>query len=231
MSRKGNVMLLSDVLKRENNNLDFVRLILASMVIYYHAPVFINPNGEIDLVMRLIGFDGSGYIAVQCFFVISGLLVFNSLLTKESVISYVISRFFRLVPGLAVVSIATVIICYFFANVSIHQYLDVALEYVRRTLSLNIQFEIAGVSFAIPEIPYPNQMFFEHGVNGSLWTIPYEVKMYAIVLAIWIISKSTHCKLIIPGLLTSLIMMYLFGIYVFNGGQRQAWFFPLVLVQ
>ena len=78
-------MLLSNVLKKENNNLDIFRVVAAVMVIYGHAYALLPIDGQKDIVGRLLVFDYSGSLAVKIFFFLSGLVVTNSLIEKKDV--------------------------------------------------------------------------------------------------------------------------------------------------
>ncbi len=78
-------MTLHDVLRRENNNLDLFRLIAAYLVIIGHAYALAPQAGQQDPILRLLGFDYSGSMAVKLFFFLSGLVVVNSLLDKRDV--------------------------------------------------------------------------------------------------------------------------------------------------
>lgn len=186
-------MTVKDYLKRENNNLDLVRLILASMVIYSHVPVFINPQGHIDVIVQWLGFASSGSLAVTSFFFISGLLVSNSLFIKDNYKKYLVARFFRLMPGLLVVSIFMASIGFFFTDIGWRQYLPLAIDYVKNNMSMHIQFEIQDVSFMHDGF---NNPFYSKGLNGSLWTIPYEVYMYFLVMGIFFVSKCIDNKIV-----------------------------------
>lgn len=87
-------MKLSELLKKENNNLDVFRLVAACMVIYGHAYAVVPQAGYVDVVARLLGHDYSGSLAVKIFFFLSGLVVTNSLLHKRDVLHFAIARFF-----------------------------------------------------------------------------------------------------------------------------------------
>ncbi len=96
-------MLLSNVLRKENNNLDIFRVVAAAMVIYGHAYAIVPAEGKQDFIGALLGFDYSGSLAVKIFFFLSGLVVTNSLIEKKDLPQFVISRFFRIWPGLVAV--------------------------------------------------------------------------------------------------------------------------------
>ena len=64
-------MRLSDLLQRDNNNLDIFRLIAAALVIYGHAYAIAPQEGHSDVLARLLGYDYSGSLAVKLFFFLS----------------------------------------------------------------------------------------------------------------------------------------------------------------
>jgi peptidoglycan/LPS O-acetylase OafA/YrhL len=86
-------MLLQEILRKENNNLDIFRVIAAMMVIYGHAYAILPSSGPGDILTGLLGFDYSGSLAVKIFFFLSGLVVTNSLLTKRNLLQFLIARF------------------------------------------------------------------------------------------------------------------------------------------
>ena len=81
-------MRLSDLLQRDNNNLDIFRLIAAALVIYGHAYAIAPQEGHSDVLVHLLGYDYSGSLAVKLFFFLSGLVVTNSLLHKRDVAQF-----------------------------------------------------------------------------------------------------------------------------------------------
>ena len=181
-------MKLSTILNRENNNLDLIRIILACLVIVGHAPVLNGADGWVDPFTYLFKFTDSGAIAVKLFFFISGLVVTNSLIHKESVIHFVISRVFRLIPALLFVLVITVFIfglalttlssANYFSNLN-------HLSYIFDNLILKTQYTLPGV-FAANTYPLV--------VNGSLWSLSYEVGCYVALLGTYLLLQGQHHK-------------------------------------
>lgn len=161
-------MLLSNVLRKENNNLDVFRVVAAVMVIYGHAYALLPIEGQNDIVRKLLVFDYSGSLAVKIFFFLSGLVVTNSLILKKGVRQFLISRFFRIWPALAVVLAVMAFI--FGPLLSTHSTLEYfsnteVYEYFLRGLVMDLRYDLPGV--------FQNNAF--KAVNGSLWSIPCEV--------------------------------------------------------
>lgn len=189
-------MKISDYLIKNNNNLDIIRLLLASMVVYGHAPCFIDSTGYSDFFGGILHFTYSGNIAVITFFMISGLLVSNSLFSKKNWKVYLLSRVFRLLPGLIFLSVCTVIICGWFSEKNPLEYIQGGVTYICKNAMLNIQYVISDVSFLRDNHPMNGK--YANTVNGSLWTIPLEFKMYLLMLGIWFISRDIKNDFIIP---------------------------------
>lgn len=202
-------MLVKDLLHKDANNLNLFRLILASMVIYGHAPCFINATGRTDFIANLVHFTYSGNLAVIMFFFISGILITNSLLVKQNWKSFILARLFRLIPGLIFVSAVIGIICFYFTESNFITHLKIIWEYMYKNALLNIQFEMQGVNFLHDAHPLGGR--YAAAINGSLWTIPIEFKMYLMILSVWFISKSIYPKLMpvlmIIGLLSPIIFI------------------------
>ncbi|MGQ6515547.1 acyltransferase family protein, partial [Serratia sp. IR-2025] len=138
-------------------------------------------DGSNDILYKitLLGYVSFGGVAVKTFFLISGLLVTNSLLSNGNVLNYISSRFFRVFPAYAVtVIISAVIIGPWLSNLNIESYFSShdVWGYIYKTLRLDVQYNLPGVFV-------DNKL---SAVNGSLWTIPMEVKAYFYLLLIYL---------------------------------------------
>lgn len=180
---------VASLLQRGNNNLDLVRIFAALMVIWSHAYA-INNNGKlIEPISWLTGKQTGGSIAVYVFFFISGMLVTNSLLTKKNIAEFILSRFCRIIPALAFLLLTTaLIIGPLVTSLTISEYFSSTQwhQYITNNLLMNTQFSLPGV---FQNNSYPIS------VNGSLWTIRYEVLCY-IILPFLFILRLTKNKII-----------------------------------
>jgi peptidoglycan/LPS O-acetylase OafA/YrhL len=182
-------MRISDLLKRENNNLDLMRIILASMVIMGHAP-FLNGNDGFwtDPVKYLFPFTYAGAVAVKLFFFISGLVVTNSLIHKKSVTHFIISRSFRLMPALCFVLVITVFVFGpLVTTLPVKDYFSELhyLAYIRQNLVFKTFYFLPGVF---------DGNFYKLAVNGSLWSLRYEVAAYIVMIGLFIILRRVDKK-------------------------------------
>ena len=175
---------LESVLQRSNNNLDLVRLGCALLVIFGHSylvlPAASTPPAGWDW-FTLLGYPGvySASVAVKVFFFISGLLVTDSLVRKGSVSGFLLSRFLRVWPALAVLVTFTALAAgpllttwdrgdYFGS--------EATYRYVLHNLTLNTVDALPGVFTGNPDAGQ---------VNGSLWTLRYEIAAYAWLLVLF----------------------------------------------
>lgn len=191
---------LSDILPNSNNNTDLIRLILACMVIYGHAYTISPEIGQTDFLKRNIGVNSSS-VAVFIFFFLSGLLVSNSLLRRGSIQTYALSRIFRIWPALIfLVFITTFVIGPVLTTVTLTEYFTAkhidAISYFVRNILLKSQYYLPGV---FKEVPYKGV------VNGSLWTLIWEVKAYILLLFVFV-----------AGMLEKRLMLLALGLVVLN---------------
>ena len=189
---------LDQVLVHSSNNFDLLRLLLAFMVIYGHTPAFYSNKKWFDPFTWLLGSSYAGHLAVSVFFLLSGLFVTESIRRSNSVLDFSIRRFLRIYPGLLLCLMFTVFfvgsaftslsLFDYFRNPSTWSYLTNNLR-----LSNDMQWHLPGV-FSDSK----------HGVNGSLWTLPGEVRLYVCVAFIFALGAldRTFSALIAIGLVT-----------------------------
>lgn len=158
---------LGEALSDRRNTLNFVRLVLASMVILGHAwPLTgskLSPNLEF-----LSG------IAVEGFFIISGYLIAASRLNSNFV-SFVWKRILRIMPAFWTVLVLTAVVFGPLAALiegKAYNWLSGAGFVFKNFFLMMYQWGIDGT---LTEVPYPNVW------NGSLWTLSYEFLAYLAV--------------------------------------------------
>lgn len=199
-------MFLSDFFKRDNNNLDLIRLILAAVVIIGHVPAFkIVAPDYIDFMHKVFPFTYSGALAVKAFFFISGLLVTNSILSRGNWKTYIVSRCCRIYPALIFASVLIVLVCFFITTSTNGEYIKSAIRYLRKIITMNFEYHLEGVSFISETTPAGGKC--STTVNGSIWTIPSEVKMYVSLLGIYLIVVALGLKKISMFIIFSLLSL------------------------
>lgn len=152
------------------NGFNTIRLIAAFAVIISHAfPI----NGELEPIARLTGQTTIGGLAVYAFFVVSGFLIPQSL-DRGTLARYVEKRARRIMPAL----VAAVALCAFVLG-PVMTTLDPAayftdpqlFNFLGNAIFLPVQYGLPGVFGANPTA----------AVNGSLWSLKYEVACYVLV--------------------------------------------------
>lgn len=172
------------------NNFDFLRLLFASAVVITHSyPLSGLADSDFlsDITSSQIALS---YLGVKGFFIISGYLIFKSLLRCENLLDFYWKRMLRLFPALIVVLILTVLLAPFVYEGTI-PYLEnkSVLTYIPKNISLFfLQFKIEGV---FENNPYKGV------INGSLWTICYEFSMYIMVSLLFFIRKKSFLKAVV----------------------------------
>lgn len=182
-------MTVSDFLKKENNNLDLIRIVAAIMVIIGHSYFLANAHGSTDPINSIFHFTYSGSLAVKIFFFVSGLLVTNSIIKTKNAFNFIISRFFRIYPAFALTILITAyIIGPIFSGMNYYNYMhDKWLDYyVINNLIMQINYNLPGLF---------GGNIHRLAVNGSLWTIPYEINSYLVLLAAFMVGALQNRKL------------------------------------
>ncbi|MBI3222275.1 MAG: acyltransferase [Nitrosomonadales bacterium] len=177
-------MRLSNFTQGRDNNFNLIRIVAAFSVLITHSFALATGRIELEPLRTSLGMT-MGHIAVNVFFIASGFLVSASLLTRQNVIEFVWARALRIFPALLVMLLVTVFgFGVFFTSLPVSSYLasDQVYLYLLKcaTLITNTPFYLPGVFDKNPYWPI---------VNGSIWTLPYEIRMYAILAVFWLLSQ------------------------------------------
>jgi len=172
---------ISDEFNPKQNAFDFIRFVLASLVIFYHTYP-LGGFGAGDPLQRFsINQEAFGGLAVAAFFALSGFLITRSGTGRVSIWRFFWHRFLRILPGFWVCLLFTAFIIapiiwlaegnrlntfFQFTN-------DGPLRYLWVNWGLRIQ------QFSIHQLP--TQTPFPHFINGSLWTLSHEFACYILI--------------------------------------------------
>lgn len=177
-------MIVSDLLKRENNNIDLLRLLAALLVAWSHAPELF---GSKMLMPPLPVNVGAGGLGVAIFFFLSGMLVTNSLVTKKNPVAFAWSRFMRIYPAFFLTLLVFVfVIGPLFTTWSAGDYFSSSetWHFFGRNARLRIQYFLPGL--------WEDRR--NMGVNASAWTIPLEVGCYIVLLFAFALCRYLKLK-------------------------------------
>jgi FkbM family methyltransferase len=168
------------------NNLNVVRQVLASLVVFSHC-YLIHDTFDQEPMRRAIGFGNLGAIAVWSFFLISGFLISKSG-AHSTPARFCAARVLRIFPALIVAVIAcTFVVGPLETTLTLREYLTQPETYrfLRRALLQNVPNTLPGVF---------EDGWIWHTVNGPLWTLSAEWVLYAAILiffTIWSCCRKT----------------------------------------
>jgi peptidoglycan/LPS O-acetylase OafA/YrhL len=190
---------LSDVLSSpKNNSLMLLRMLAAISIVVTHAFPF--STGQPDFLYQLTqGQVDLSYLGLAVFFLLSGMLVMQSLHQSASIKDFIWRRCRRIYPGFVVVILVVAIVMGpIFTSLNLKAYFSHTgfFEYLGG-------ISIFRLRYALPGIDWPD------GVNGALWTINLEVKLYLMLVAL-ALFRWQHNKWLVGGLLVAQLLVHFF---------------------
>ena len=158
---------LAELSSGRDNNFNLMRFFAASLVIVHHARMPVT-----EILFQFTGhLESNGSVAVLIFFVISGFLVTQSF-TRNSLGGFFAARALRIFPALWVAVPFTIIVSSFASAVPWGRYLThpQTLKYwLHNSFVWDLEYSLPGAFLHVP---------MAREVNGSLWTLPAELRMY-----------------------------------------------------
>lgn len=166
--------LLSEYTNSRDNNFNLIRFLAASMVLFGHSYPLSGTHGE-PLGQLGLSF---GHLAVDIFFITSGFLVTRSLVLRQDLVSFATARALRIFPALIVAVLFCVfVVGLYFTTLPVQEYLQHSAIYTY--LFNNTTLILQPMAFALPYVFDTNP--YKQSVNGSLWTLPWEINMYILL--------------------------------------------------
>ncbi|HLK59434.1 MAG TPA: acyltransferase [Chthonomonadaceae bacterium] len=190
---------LAPIDERRENNFDFLRFVLASLVVLSHSyalslshttfrlrePLYIATRGQMDF----------GMFAVDLFFVISGFLITHSWQRSKGLGDYLKKRILRIYPGFLVVVLLGTLIVGPLGAADVHAYLQ----------TLNLKALYFAAQLVPPPLPATPILFvdqvFPNAINGSLWSIRYEFWCYLLVAGLGLLQLFRQRNMVLALLL------------------------------
>jgi peptidoglycan/LPS O-acetylase OafA/YrhL len=176
---------------QRDNNFNLLRMIAAGAVLVSHAYPISLGTGTVEPLSIALSMS-LGTLAIVTFFAISGFFISQSFENRSSLLAFCVARILRIYPGLVVVLLFSVLVVGpIFTPLPMRTYFTEVetISYIPHNLSLKwLQYELPGV---FTQNPYPA------AINGSLWSLFYEVVCYGMVAvlgAVGLTSRSwTFC--------------------------------------
>ncbi len=195
--------------ERFQNNYDFLRLFAACSIIFYHSFSLLRKTHEEPLYELTNGRINFGFIGLSIFFCISGYLIAKSAVKSPTIINYLWKRLLRVQPLLIITCILTVFICVFFTNLSAKDYFSNGntWSYFRNIMP------VFGLQFTLPGVFIHNVA--ENGVNGSLWTLILEERLYLVMCIVFLLKKEYSHYFVLFILILN--VFYLTNRFMFDG--------------
>jgi len=171
---------LSACVDRRDAHFNLLRMVAASAVLFSHCFALTAGTGDVEPFKAALGLS-LGSMAVDVFFVTSGFLVCGSLLARQDLRAFARSRALRIFPALAVATPLTLLVIGLgFTTLPAAAFLRDSGTWLFVVKDLSLLF---GVRTRLPgvfeQLPYPVL------VNGSLWTLPYEIRLYLGLGLLW----------------------------------------------
>lgn len=183
-----------------DNNFNLLRCLAALMVIYAHSWGLSSGRESGEPLHQLLG-ASMGSLAVNAFFIISGYLVTQSWGRQRSLLNFCRARVLRVLPGLLGVLVFTLLLaglCWssltpgeFFRDSQTWKY------FYKNLLMIKTQYDLPGV-FA--------GNHYRDAVNGSLWTLRFEMKMYLALAVLGLLGFLSGLRL--RGLVVLFVLWY-----------------------
>ena len=201
-----------------DNHFNFLRLLLASLVIVSHAPELLDGNRRREVLSRLDGGTLSfGELAVDGFFLLSGFLIVQSWQRQPQLAAYLKKRALRIYPGFIVAALVSGLV--------VGPLAAGAHAYFARFRPL--AFVGGLLLLQRPVVPPVFTGLAHPEVNEAMWTIAYEFGCYLLVpLLGWLgLVKNRRGWLFFA--LAVLVYSSMPGRIALPLGEGRAWEIPL----
>lgn len=178
------VRTLADGLRSRKDNFLLLRFIAASMVIYGHGSAITGGPGRAEFFVWMGWGTYSGAIAVDIFFVVSGFMIAGSYLRRQHLGDFLWARVLRIFPAfLFCLLLSAYVLGPLLTHLAVADYLhapEVAHYVVQNAkLQTTMAWNLPGVFVGNPKATT---------INGAIWTLPAEFRMYLWIAVLGVIG-------------------------------------------
>lgn len=216
-------LTLADRATGRDNNFNLIRMLAALGVLVSHAyPLALGPGTPEPFETVLKG-DNLGRASVFVFFAISGFFITRSFAGRRGLGAFLRARALRLFPALLVMLLVTVASGWAWLSVRPADLATEAPAYVLQQLLLEFPYRL-GLMEAGRGLPgmFETTPGKSGAINGSLWTLPFEVLCYLGVMAVGLAGLLARPRLFAL-LLVVCTAGYLYRLDVLAQGQGVPW--------
>jgi peptidoglycan/LPS O-acetylase OafA/YrhL len=173
--------------RADEDNFDVLRLLASWCVLFSHCYALAGVSAA-EPFLSAVGLDTLGGLGVSVFFVLSGYLVTGSWLREPSVIPFALKRMRRIYPALIVCVLLTLLVLGpSVTTLDLRAYAQDPLsrQYLWTATGWDIRFVLPGVFASTP---------LRDAVNGSLWSLRYELLCYISLVGLAVLPFSVRAK-------------------------------------
>lgn len=193
------------------SNFDYVRLAAATAVIYSHAHLLADGTMDNEPFMRWTG-QNLGVYGVLVFFTVSGFLITKSAHERASLPEYFLARMLRIYPALIVcAAFCAFVLGPIYTSLPAAEFWASGIPF-RYVLDATITPDAGKI---MPSLAFAGADYFREMVNGSLWSIPYELYCYVIVGVLLVLGLLTR-TVILGWAVLSLTFIFMPGSSAWN---------------
>jgi len=184
------------------NNFDFLRLLFATLVLITHSYTLSGLPENDFLSQWTHGQISCSSLGVKGFFIISGFLIFQSVLRSKNWFDYMIKRILRIYPAYMIVLVVGLLVAWGLTDLNTQQFFAdrSARNYISQNLAmfLPLKYQVDNVFATNP---------YKYAINGSIWTIPYEFLFYILLSLTFILKQFT--KLLTILFIAGFVLLFL----------------------
>ena len=200
-----------NVNERYSNNFDALRVFAAICITLTHSYGLLQFDAQEPLMKLTNQKLNFSFVGLSIFFAVSGYLIAKSAATSKSLLHYCWKRLLRIQPLLIVVCLLSIfVVGPVFTSISLREYFSNfhSYAYLRNVLPF------FGIQFDLPNV-FANNIG-ESGINGSLWTLVVEERLYLILGLIFLARKYAAKYFVI--VVATLNLFYFFTIFFLKNG-------------
>jgi peptidoglycan/LPS O-acetylase OafA/YrhL len=194
---------------RLHNNHNFLRLFAAICITFTHSFDLLKQSDFEPLAAITYNKITFSFIGLCVFFSCSGYLIAKSACTSTSFKNYIWKRFLRIQPLLIIwCCIAVFVVGFLFTTLHTGQYFNNKHTW----LYFRNAVPVFGIQYTLPQV-FSNNIA-ENGVNGSLWTLVIEERLYLLIALVFVFKP--YSKQIFVAFIGILNVIYCIHLVVYQ---------------